>query len=47
MFCIPMLLHIKLDRGLLMTVRVLKAENCVRSLHVFLKQGRDLHAELQ
>ena len=39
MFCIPMLLHIKLDRGLLMTVRVLKAENCVRSLHVFGNRG--------
>ena len=39
MFCIPMLLHIKLDRGLLMTVRVLKAENCVRSLHVFWNRG--------
>ena len=29
MFCIPMLLQIKLDRGLLMSVRVLKAENCL------------------
>ena len=26
MFCIPMLLQIKLDRGLVMSVRVLKAE---------------------
>ena len=33
-----MLLHIKLDQGLLMSARVLKADNCL-AYHVFWNRG--------